>query len=69
MGIFPLKPTDIKKPGSWFYQERKGLCVVAELRDKDSGYLGTTVTDIPWRKLVPAFKNYQRMKRAATRTK
>ena len=63
MGVFPLTPTEIKEPNSWFYQQRKGLCVVAVLRAPDGTYLGTTVTDIPWRKLLPAFKNYRFYKR------
>lgn len=62
-GIFPLSPTQIVNNKSWFYQQRKGLCVVAELRDKRGYYLGTTVTDIPWRKLLEPYKNYRRYQR------
>ena len=61
-GIFPLSPTDISKT-VWFYQQRKGLCVVAQLVEKDGTVLGTTIADIPWRRLLPAFKNYQKYKR------
>lgn len=59
---YPLSPRDFGKDGfQWFYETPQGLCVVAELRDKN-GYQGTTNVTIPWAKVADAVDNHRAVK-------
>lgn len=46
------KPRRTNTPNSWYYETPRGVEVVAELRDKDGGCIGTTITKIPWWRLM-----------------
>lgn len=60
---YPLSPRSFGKDDTqWFYESREGLCVVAELRDKQ-GYHGTTNVTIPWAKICAAVDNHRAVQR------
>jgi hypothetical protein len=66
--IHPLEPRPIGKT-AWFYETRKGLDVVQEYIDPSKGKLGTCMVMIPWKHLIAAVKNHQRILRARKRNK
>lgn len=48
---------------TWYYEERKGLLVVHEIRLEDGGYLRTDQFVIPWRMLVESTKQHKQKRR------
>lgn len=55
---FNLKPQHINDR-QWFYEEPRGVLVVAELRGVTGAHFGTTQTRLPWRKVCAAVDKYR----------
>lgn len=43
-----------KEDGWWWYEERKGIYIVAEIRDHDGSYIRTENMTIPWKRIRSA---------------
>jgi competence CoiA-like predicted nuclease len=44
---------------SWFYEDRKGLLIVHEIRTDDGSYIRTDQFTIPWRFVVASVKRHE----------
>jgi hypothetical protein len=49
------KPQTIDE-SSWYYEEKKGIEIVHEIKNKDGSYLRTDFILIPWRKLKESLR-------------
>ena len=43
----------------WYYEERKGICVVQEVRDDRGALLGVAMTTIPWAKIEASVRRHK----------
>ena len=43
-------------PTQWWYEDKRGICVIVEARNQDGTYHSTTHTNISWNKLLKAAK-------------
>lgn len=50
-----LEPQMVSRT-TWYYEERGGILVVHETRDKNGGFIQTDQFRIPWRKLVASLR-------------
>ena len=50
---------------AWYYEERHGLTVVAEMHNAIGGYIGTVQVKLPIRKLRDSLSRYPAPKRKA----
>ncbi len=60
--MLSLKPQNVS-PSCWYYEEKKGINVVYEIRDKNGNYIRTDQFIIPWSKI---FKSVERKKSEST---
>lgn len=61
-----LSPVPVDR-GTWFYCERRGVCVVRQIRDKDDKLVQGDMFYLPWRKLIEAVDNHRREQRAKSK--
>lgn len=53
-----LKPQTVSD-SCWYYEERKGIQIIYEIRDKNTdAYIRTDQILIPWRKIIASVKRY-----------
>ena len=55
---FRLDPQDVSK-WVWYYEERKGLCVVVQPRGDDGQVVAVPAFTIPWRLLNKSIERYR----------
>lgn len=53
-GLGPHNINDV----TWFYDDRKGLLVIHEIRGADSSYIRTDQFVIPWRMVTAAVRRH-----------
>lgn len=41
---------------NWYYEEKEGICVIHQVKDKHGGYLKTDQFYIPWKKILESVK-------------
>lgn len=65
---YPLDPRKVSSD-AWFYEEPRGILVVAELKEGAIRYAGTVQTRLSWKKLEKAVDNHRAIKRQRKRAK
>lgn len=50
-----LVPMNIDED-NWYYEEKKGICVVHRVVDEDGGYRRTDQFYIPWKRLLESVR-------------
>lgn len=61
-------PRNISKT-AWFYVERGGLHVIAEVRDASGGYVATVGSKIRWRDVEQALRDHRKAHKPKPRRK
>lgn len=62
MRRYPNKATHLRRQTygpAWFYQNRDGIIVCAEVRDDKIGWSGTTLVNLSWKRLCEAVNNHR----------
>jgi hypothetical protein len=46
------EPQDVIEDRAWFYESRRGIELVTQVRDKEGNFISGDITRIPWGKLM-----------------
>ena len=60
-------PYDINED-VWYYEEKKGLILVHQIRNKNGDYICTAQIDLPWRKIEASLLRQKARRRAAKKS-
>lgn len=62
--LYPNTPTELRKDKrAWFHETNRGLTIVAQIWREKTGYVGATITEIPWKKLRVVVDRHRRIER------
>ncbi len=64
---YPLEPQNVNA-STWLYFERKGVCVVRQIRDKDDVLRQSDMFTLPWRFIEAAAAVRRRAKTRSSTT-
>ena len=63
---YPTHPRNVDKR-TWFYEEKKGLCVVRQIRDSGGELLQGDIFHIPWKFITAAARTPAAARRRITK--
>ena len=66
--MYPLEPQGVDK-STWLYFERKGVCVVRQIRNKEDVLVQSDMFYLPWRSILTAAKVRRRAKSRPSSTR
>ena len=61
-----LKPQNVNT-STWYYEERRGICVVRQIRDKDDVLRQSDTFYLPWKKIEASVDRYRDSKAGVVR--